>query len=123
MQPHSYPPAEARRRASQVLRGRSNTNRGEADTRGVEELSYMRKLFVHRIRSRSRPDAYRHDNRLRPAEYVGTLTAYLGSDRVPTFVQRLFSKFKRFTHFGSIPANTYAPTARTADGSLVIVYL
>ncbi|SRR5216683_1297367 len=48
MQPHSYPPAEARRRASQVLRGRSNTNRGEADTRGVEELSYMRKLFVHR---------------------------------------------------------------------------
>jgi hypothetical protein len=98
----------------------------ELNTRGVVELSYMRKLFAHRRWYDLVPDQT-HTVTITGydplSEYVGTLTAYLGSYRVLTFVQRLFTKFKRFTHFGSIATNAYAPTARTADGSLAIVYL
>jgi hypothetical protein len=98
----------------------------ELNTRGSVELSYMRKLFVHRKWYDLVPDQA-HTVTISGydplSEYVGTLTAYLGSYRVLTLVQRLFTKFKRYTHFGSITTNTYAPTARAADGSLVIVYL
>jgi hypothetical protein len=100
----------------------------EADlnTRGVQELGYMKSLFVHRRWYDLVPDQTHtvttsgYDWR---SEYIAKLTAYLGSYRVFTWVQSYFLAFKTSTHFGSIPANTYAPTARTADGSLVITYL
>jgi hypothetical protein len=98
----------------------------ELDTRGVVELGNMSKLFAHRRLYDLVPDqthAVTTSGYDPVSEYVGTLAAYLGSYRVHTVVQRLFSKFKRFTHFGSIPTNAYAATARTADGSLVIGYL
>jgi hypothetical protein len=98
----------------------------ELNTQGSVELSHMRELFVHRKWYDLIPDQA-HTVTISGydplSEYVGTLTAYLGSYRVLALVQGLFTKFKRYTHFGSIATNTYAPTARTADGSLVIVYL
>ncbi|UQR61053.1 glycoside hydrolase family 140 protein [Bradyrhizobium sp. C-145] len=97
----------------------------ELDSRGVIELSYMRNLFVHRKWHDLVPDRTHTvtiDGYDWLSEHIAKLAAYLGSCRVSTFVQGLFSKFRGFTHFGSIATNTYAPTARTADGSLVIVY-
>jgi len=98
----------------------------DLDTRGVVELGYMSKLFAHRrwydlVPDQTHTVATSGYDAL--SEHVGRLAAYLGSYRVQPAVQRLFSRFKRYTHFGSIATNTYAPTARTADGSLVVSYL
>ena len=96
------------------------------NTPGVTELGYMKKLFAHRKWYDLIPDQTHivttagYDPL---SEYVGELATYLGSYRCPALVRRLFSRFKRFTHFGSIATNTYGPTARTSDGSLVIAYL
>jgi Putative collagen-binding domain of a collagenase/Protein of unknown function (DUF4038) len=100
----------------------------EADlnTRGAIEFSYMRNLFVHRRWYDLIPDqthTVTTAGYYGMAEYAGKLTAYLASYHRYTPVRRLFSFFKRLTQFGSITTNAYAPTARTPDGSLVIVYL
>jgi hypothetical protein len=98
----------------------------ELNTQGVTQLGYMKKLFAHRKWYDLIPDQT-HVVTIAGydllSKYVGKLAAYLSSYQCPALVRRLFSHFKRFTHFGSIATNTYGPTARTSDGSLVIVYL
>jgi hypothetical protein len=96
------------------------------DTPGVIELSYMKNLFVQRKWYDLIPDQTHavvtagYDPL---AEYIGKFTAYLGSYQRLSLVGRLFLYLKRLTHFGSVATNTYAPAARTPDGSLVIAYL
>jgi Protein of unknown function (DUF4038)/Putative collagen-binding domain of a collagenase len=93
------------------------------DTPGVVELGYMKDLFISRKWYDLIPDqthtivtAGYHG----PAGYIGKLWAYFG-DR--SGVRRLFAYVKRFTGLGSIATNTYAPAARTFDGTLLIVYV
>lgn len=96
------------------------------DTPGVIQLSYMKNLFVQRKWYDLIPDQTHtivtagYDPL---AEYIGKVTAYLGSYQRFALVRSLFVYFKRLTHFGSIVTNTYAPAARTSDGSLVMAYL
>jgi hypothetical protein len=97
------------------------------DTPGVIELSYLKDLFVRRKWYDLIPDQTHMvvtDGYDSLAEYIGGLTAYFGnrSERV-TGVWKFFAYFKRFTGFGSITTNTYATSARTSDGSLVMTYM
>ena len=94
------------------------------DTPGVVELGYMKDLFISRKWYDLIPDqnhtivtAGYHGS----AEYIGKLWANFG-DR-SGLLGRLFAYVKRFTGLGSITANTYAPAARTFDGTLLIVYM
>ena len=91
------------------------------------ELSYLKDLFVQRSWVDLIPDQTHTvvtDGYDFLAEYIGRLTAYFGnrSERF-AIVWRLFGYFKRFTAFGSIGTNTYATSARTSDGSLVMTYV
>jgi hypothetical protein len=92
------------------------------DTPGVVELGYMRGLFVSRKWYDLIPDqnhtivtAGYHGS----AEYIGKLWTIGDSSEV----RRLFNYVKRVTGLGSIDANTYAPSAQTSDGTLLIVYM
>jgi hypothetical protein len=92
----------------------------------VIELSYLKDLFVQRKWHDLIPDQTHTvvtDGYDSLAEYIGGLTAYFGNRSERVYGWKLFAYFKRFTGFGSITTNTYATSARTSDGSLVMTYL
>ncbi|MDA9503457.1 hypothetical protein XI09_01090 [Bradyrhizobium sp. CCBAU 11386] len=100
--------------------------RTDLNTRGAIELRYMKDLFARRRWYDLIPDQTHSVTKAGYhwlAESVAKLTAYLGSYRVSNSVRRRFLSFKASTRFGSITTNSYAATARTSDGSLVITYL
>ena len=93
------------------------------DTPGVVELGYMKDFFISRKWYDLIPDqnhtivtAGYHGS----AEYIGKFWTYFGGR---SGLKRLFAYVKRSTGLGSIDANTYAPAARTFDGTLLIVYM
>ena len=93
------------------------------DTPGVVELGYMKELFISRKWYDLVPDQNHtiviagYDGL---AEHIGKLWTYYGERRG---IARPLAWIKRFTGFGSIDGNAYAPAARTVDGTLLIVYL
>ena len=94
------------------------------DTPGVIQLKYMKDLFAERRWYDLVPDQTHtvviagYDGL---AGYIGKLSALIG--RSPGRMARIFYYVKRLTGFGSIVTNTYAPAARTSDGSLVMAYM
>ncbi|TYO61362.1 DUF4038 domain-containing protein [Bradyrhizobium hipponense] len=96
------------------------------NTRGAIELRYMKHLFARLRWYDLIPDQTHSVTKIGYhwlAECVAKLTTYLGSYRVSSSVRELFLSFKASTRFGSIATNTYAATARTSDGTLVMTYL
>jgi Protein of unknown function (DUF4038)/Putative collagen-binding domain of a collagenase len=95
----------------------------KVDTPGAIQLRHMKNLFVRRKWYDLVPD---QNHTVVPhgydqlAECVGKLTAYLGSLHLHF---NLVERFKRLTQLSSVSMNTYAPAARTSDGTLVMVYL
>jgi len=93
------------------------------DTPGVVQLSNMKDLFIRRRWYDLIPD---QNHTVVTAGYegfagcVGRLTAYLGGSRLPP---RLFAYLRRLTQLSTVAFNSYAPAARTSDGSLVMAYL
>jgi hypothetical protein len=95
----------------------------DLDTPGVIQLSYMKALFVNRRWYDLVPDQSHtvvtagYDGL---AGYVGKLSALAGNS--PGWIAKIFFHVKNRTGFGSIVSNTYAPAARTSDGTLVMAY-
>lgn len=93
------------------------------DTPGVVQLSIMKNLFIRRRWYNLIPD---QSHTVVTAGYdglagsVGRLTAYFGGSWLPP---RLFAYLKRLTRLSTVTSNSYAPAARTFDGSLVMTYL
>jgi uncharacterized protein DUF4038/collagenase-like protein with putative collagen-binding domain len=94
------------------------------DTPGVMQLNYMKNLFVSRQWYDLVPD---QTHTVVTAGYgrlscfVGKLLAYVG--RGSKFVPRALVFIRKYSAVGSITTNTCATTARTSDGSLVMVYM
>jgi len=93
------------------------------DTTGALELRLMRDLFAGRKWYDLIPD---QDHRVvidgynALAEYVGKLVAHVGNLQLQS---RLVASAKRLTRLSSVGDNTYAATARSIDGTLVMTYL
>lgn len=93
------------------------------DTPGAIQLRLMKNLFAGRKWYDLVPDQDHTvvlDGYDQLAEYVGKTIAYLGSLRLPF---NLVDWLKRLTQLSLVSMNTYAPAARTSDGTLVMVYL
>jgi hypothetical protein len=96
----------------------------DLDTPGVIQLSYMKYLFAERRWYDLVPDQTHtvvtagYDGL---AGYIGKFSALVG--RSPGWIARIFFHVKNRTGFGSIATNTYAPAARTSNGSLVVAYI
>jgi Protein of unknown function (DUF4038)/Putative collagen-binding domain of a collagenase len=93
------------------------------DTPGVVQLRHMKNLFIQRRWYELIPD---QNHTVVTAGYdgiagcIGRLTAYLSSIRLP---RGLFAHLKRLTHLSTVTSNSYAPAARTSDGSMAVAYL
>jgi Protein of unknown function (DUF4038)/Putative collagen-binding domain of a collagenase len=93
------------------------------DTPGVMDLSYMKNLFVQRKWHDLVPDQNHtvvttgYDGL---AESLGKLTNHLGDGRLSL---KLLRRFKQLTSLSTVTSNTFAPAARSSDGSLVMAYL
>lgn len=97
---------------------------GHLASPGVEQLGYMKALFsAHRWYDLVPDQAHTVVTAGYGfiAGYIGELSIYAG--RLSGWAKRAFDSFKRHTGLGSVTSNTYAPAARTPDGSLVIVYM
>jgi hypothetical protein len=96
---------------------------GKIDSPGASELRIMKNLFLKRKWYELIPD---QDHSVvvsgygSLAEFVGKLTFYVGSLQWPIDAGKWL---KRLTKLSSVTGNTFAPAARTSDGSLVMVYL
>jgi hypothetical protein len=93
------------------------------DTPGIRDISYMKSLFEGLKWYDLVPD---QDHSVVTAGYhgaagvIGGLARRIGS--VP-HGPAIMDAIKNLGNLGSITANTYASAARTADGSLVVVYM
>jgi hypothetical protein len=100
------------------------------DTPGMIQLSYMKNLFAELKWYDLVPDQTHtvvtsgYDAL---AGYVAKFSTHIarspGPSGYPGRTARIFFHVKQLTGFGSIITNTYAPAARTSDGSLVIAYM
>jgi hypothetical protein len=95
------------------------------DTAGVVQLSYMKNLFVSRKWYELAPD---QDHTVVTAGYdyfsciSGKFVAYASKDP-DSLMSRAIGRVRKLSDVGSITSNTCATTARTSDGSLVMVYM
>jgi hypothetical protein len=95
------------------------------DTPGAIQLRYMRDLFASRAWFDLIPD---QNHVVVTAGYdrlsciVGKLAAHIGKDRT-SLLARAYGRVRKYWGVGSVSTNTCATTARTPDGSLVIVYM
>lgn len=95
------------------------------DTPGAAQLLIMRDLFVSRDWFDLIPD---QTHVVVTAGYdrfsclVGRFATYIGKDR-STLLARAFGRIRKYWGVASISDNTCTTTARTSDGSLVIVYM
>ena len=97
---------------------------GNLDTPGAIQLGCMRNLFASRKWYDLIPD---QTHSLVTAGYdrssglVGSVAAYLGKHS--GLAERVFTRFRKLSGFGSIPTNSYLTAARTSDGALAMAYM
>jgi hypothetical protein len=95
------------------------------DTPGAIQLSYMKKLFASRKWHDLVPD---QTHTVVTAGYdafscmVGQFVADASKDQ-DSLVSKALNRIPKYSGIGSVTSNTCATTARTSDGSLVIVYM
>jgi len=93
------------------------------DSLGASQLRIMKELFVKRRWYELSPDQDHTvvvDGYGQLAEYIGKLTTYVESLRLPF---NLAARLRRLTRLGLVGRNTFSPAARTSDGTLIMAYL
>lgn len=94
------------------------------DSPGASQLHYMRDLFAGLRWYDLIPDQAHtaviagYDD---VASKIGMLSTYIGEFNGP--IARLADYVRKLSGFGSLTANTYAPAARTLDGTQLVVYM
>jgi uncharacterized protein DUF4038/collagenase-like protein with putative collagen-binding domain len=95
------------------------------DTPGATQLRYMRDLFASKSWFDLVPDQT-HAIVTRGYDsiscIIGERVAVIGRDR-ESLLARMYGRIRKYWDIGSISKNTCSTTARTPDGSLVIIYL
>jgi hypothetical protein len=95
------------------------------DTPGAIQLRYMRDLFASRKWFDLLPD---QSHVVVTAGYdslscmIGERVAYIGRNR-DSLLARTYGRIRKYWGIGSISNNTCSTTARSSDGSLVIIYM
>jgi hypothetical protein len=94
------------------------------DSPGASQLRYMRDLFAGLRWYDLVPDQT-HTAMIAGysdvASKIGMLSAYIGGFNGP--IARVADYVRKLTGFGSLTSNTYAPAARTSDGTQLVVYM
>jgi hypothetical protein len=97
------------------------------DTPGIAQFSYMRNFLIQRKWYELVPDQAHqvvtagYDAF---AQFIGKLATFVGDSRealCPPW--RVIASLNRRTHLDNVTNNTFAPAARTPDGTLVVAYL